>query len=125
MTTVPRQATDADHARRQLETLSEQVGSWLDHVPDPAAAKPETRGPSGSRLRRRPRSSRARRATPSSSRSADHCGMSVTWANAGAWRSATWLSVADHDEERIAWLCDIPLDTLRASDVEHDAYLYP
>jgi hypothetical protein len=49
----------------------------------------------------------------------------TTATDAGFWREAAWLAVVDRDERRVRELCDVPLDTLRATGVEYDAYMYP
>lgn len=46
-------------------------------------------------------------------------------ANAGTWFEAACLAVILRDNDMIAQLCAVPLDTLRASEVEHEAYMYP
>ena len=45
--------------------------------------------------------------------------------NAGHWLTGLRLAVIAREEELVQRLCAVPLDTLRASGVEHDAFLYP
>ncbi len=42
-----------------------------------------------------------------------------------AWLTAAWLAVIQRDDVLIQQLAAVPLDVLRASGIEYDAYLYP
>lgn len=46
-------------------------------------------------------------------------------ANAGHWLVAAWLALIARDEAAIGRLCDVSLETLRASGARHSAYMYP
>ncbi|MFI8452798.1 immunity 49 family protein [Streptomyces erythrochromogenes] len=45
-------------------------------------------------------------------------------ANCPNWLDAFWFAVICRDQERMTALCEIPLETLRASGAMHDEYLY-
>ncbi|NKY86370.1 immunity 49 family protein [Nocardia veterana] len=46
-------------------------------------------------------------------------------AHAGRWPTALWLAIIVRDDAAIQQLATVPEEILRASGVEHDAYLYP
>lgn len=46
-------------------------------------------------------------------------------ANPGLWLTGVWLAVLDRNDELIQQLCAVPVDTLRAAEIEYDAYMYP
>ncbi|MEU0129180.1 immunity 49 family protein [Streptomyces sp. NPDC006289] len=47
-----------------------------------------------------------------------------SFANAPEWIDAFWYAIICRDQKRMTELCEVPLDVLRASDAEHDEYLY-
>ncbi|NJQ03886.1 immunity 49 family protein [Streptomyces sp. PLAI1-29] len=46
------------------------------------------------------------------------------YAHAGNWITAYWLAVVCREQERMAALCNVPLDLLRQSEAEFDEYVY-
>ncbi|OEJ32573.1 immunity 49 family protein [Streptomyces subrutilus] len=45
-------------------------------------------------------------------------------ANCPNWLDAFWFAVVCRDHKRMTALCEVPLETLRASGAAHDGYLY-
>ncbi|MGW0394929.1 immunity 49 family protein [Streptomyces sp. NPDC003042] len=46
------------------------------------------------------------------------------YANAGNWLTALWFVIICRDQPRMDQMCRVPLDVLRASGAEGDAYVY-
>ncbi|MEU5096324.1 immunity 49 family protein [Streptomyces sp. NPDC020996] len=46
------------------------------------------------------------------------------YVKAGNWLTAFWLSVVCREQDRMTQLCDVSIDTLRASGTEYDEYVY-
>jgi hypothetical protein len=44
--------------------------------------------------------------------------------DAGTWLDAFWLAVVCRDQERMTQLCQVPIDTLRASGAVFEEYIY-
>ncbi|MFI9614317.1 immunity 49 family protein [Streptomyces sp. NPDC052023] len=44
--------------------------------------------------------------------------------DAGTWLDAFWLAVICRDEARLTQLCQVPIETLRASDAVFEEYIY-
>jgi len=155
MTTVARHAVDADQAWEQITGLSPQMAYYLDRagentgvlstirrraltlgqyrtVVDPAAESPET----WEDLNLAAQAAAAVftvAGTPPGEEVSAVVGRRLTLtgtgpsddAHAGAWVTAAWLAVLQRDDELIQQLAAVPLDLLRASGAEHDAYLMP
>lgn len=154
MATVPRHPVDRNVVQKQVDVLAPQISFYIDYVEedpaalknvlsralvltqyesvlDPAAAEAQT----WEDLR-----TSAQAATAIFSAAAVSGGEieavvakpsrfkatgPVSYANAGAWLSAAWLAIVNREDELVHRLCSIPEETLRASGVEHDAYVYP
>ncbi|MFG2308585.1 immunity 49 family protein [Streptomyces sp. NPDC048566] len=48
----------------------------------------------------------------------------LSTADAGTWLRAFWLAVICREQDRMAQLCEIPLDRLRAPEGQYDEYIY-
>ncbi|WP_309141473.1 immunity 49 family protein [Streptomyces composti] len=48
----------------------------------------------------------------------------LSTAKAGAWLTAFWLAVICRDAQRMAQLCEVPLERLRAPEGQYDEYIY-
>ncbi|MFD6066788.1 MULTISPECIES: immunity 49 family protein [Amycolatopsis] len=154
MTTVPRHSVDRDAVQKLLDVLAPQISFYIDYVEqdpaalknvlgralaltqyesvlDPAAAEAQT----WEDLR-----TAAQAATAIFTAAAVGEGEieavvakparfkatgPVSYANAGAWLSAVWLAIVSREDDLVRQLCAIPDEVLRASGVEHDAYVYP
>ncbi|MFE9629288.1 immunity 49 family protein [Streptomyces sp. NPDC006527] len=46
------------------------------------------------------------------------------YADAGNWLTAFWLAIVCRDQERMSWLCEIPVDRLRSPEGQFDEYVY-
>jgi Immunity protein 49 len=153
VTTIPRHTTDVDEAGRVIMTLSPRVGPRLDRVPeephhqlarirdtslalaeyrcvvDPTAAERET----WEDLQLAAQAAAAVFVGEPGEDVEVTVGRKLRYTapgpgaetHPGAWLTAVWLNVILRDEQRIRQLCAVPADTLRASGVEHDAYMYP
>ncbi|WP_409185121.1 immunity 49 family protein [Amycolatopsis sp. VS8301801F10] len=154
-TVVARHPVDADVAWKQIEKLSPQVGFYFDYlaqdtsalanivrrelmlaqyrsVVDPHAEDPDTwddlalaaqaaaaaftaacasEGQEVEAVLGRPRRFAATGPTPRT--------------GPAAWLTAAWLAVLQRDDVLIQQLAAVPLDVLRASGSEHDAYIHP
>ncbi|RSN26840.1 hypothetical protein DMC61_25580 [Amycolatopsis sp. WAC 04169] len=154
MTTVPRHPVDQDVARKQVEVLAPRISFYIDYVEQDSAALKNVLGralvlvqyqsvldPLAAEARtwedlRTSAQAAAAIFTAASRGEGDieavvakpsrfRATGPVSYANAGAWLSAVWLAVVNRDDELIRRLCSISEDTLRASGVVHDAYMYP
>ncbi|WP_033293748.1 immunity 49 family protein [Amycolatopsis jejuensis] len=155
MTTVARHSVDVAVAWKQIEALSPQVGFYLDYlakdtsalanvlrrelmlgqyrtVVDPDAADPDTWEDLG--LAAQAAAAAFTAATAPEGQEVDavigrplrFAGTGPTErADAGAWLTAAWLAIITRDDVLIQQLAAVPLDVLRASGIEHDAYMYP
>ncbi|HEY2059209.1 MAG TPA: immunity 49 family protein [Amycolatopsis sp.] len=153
MTTVERHPIDVELAWKQIEALSPQVGFYLDYVEkdtaalanvlrrelmltqyrsvvDPDAADPDT----WDALHTAAQAAAAIFAAAGTDAEVEAViGRPMRFAGTGpnergdpgAWLTAAWLAVITRDDTLIQQLASVPLDLLRASGVEHDAYMYP
>jgi Immunity protein 49 len=154
MTTVPRQAIDAEWAQKMLTEIDKGVDDFIVHIEtdpgslhtlsqwtlmsflyrtvlDPTAAEQST----WSMLRLAAQAaSGVFAAAMADEGEVDHdvngpvrlpATGPTSRANAGAWLDAAWLAIILRDNDMIQQLCAVPLDLLRASGVEHEAYMYP
>ncbi|ALG10313.1 immunity 49 family protein [Kibdelosporangium phytohabitans] len=46
-------------------------------------------------------------------------------ADAGRWLHAVWLAVVERDDQRVAWLCEVPETTLRGSGAVYSDHMWP
>lgn len=154
MITVERHPVDVDHAWKLIEALSPQVVDRLDLVPEQPEALKYVHGKTRSLLGYRSvvDPTAAQRETWEELRLAGQAAAAlfasarapgqpvevtvgrrlcftglgpIATTSAGFWREAAWLAVLDRDERRVAELCEVSLDTMRASGGEQDAYVYP
>ncbi|WP_329067205.1 immunity 49 family protein [Amycolatopsis sp. NBC_01480] len=153
MTTVERHPIDVELAWKQIEALSPQVGFYLDYVEkdtaalanvlrrelmltqyrsvvDPDSADPDT----WDALHTAAQAAAAIFAAAGTDAEVEAViGRPMRFAGTGpneradpgAWLTAAWLAVITRDDTLIQQLASVPLDLLRASGVEHDAYMYP
>ncbi|GAA4534144.1 immunity 49 family protein [Amycolatopsis samaneae] len=155
MTIVARHSVDTDQARKQITALAPKTGFYLDIVAentgalstvwrralmlgqyrtvvDPGAESPETWEDLGLAARAAAAVFAAATA-PAGDEVTAVVGRPLTFtatgpsddAHPGAWVTAAWLAVLQRDDAVIQQLAAVPLDVLRASGVEHDAYLMP
>ncbi|HEY3709939.1 MAG TPA: immunity 49 family protein [Amycolatopsis sp.] len=153
MTTVERHPIDVELAWKQIEALSPQVGFYLDYVEkdtaalanvlrrelmltqyrsvvDPDAADPDTWDAVGTAAQA---AAAMFTAAGTNGEVEAVVGRPMRFAGTGpneradpgAWLTAAWLAVVTRDDTLIQQLASVPLELLRASGVEHDAYMYP
>lgn len=153
MTTVERHPIDVELAWKQIEALSPQVGFYLDYVEkdtaalanvlrrelmltqyrsvvDPDAADPDTWDAVGTAAQA---AAAIFTAAGTNAEVEAVVGRPMRFAGTGpneradpgAWLTAAWLAVVTRDDTLIQQLASVPLELLRASGVEHDAYMYP
>jgi hypothetical protein len=154
MTTVPRHPVDRGVAQKQVDVLAPKISFYIDYIEqDPAALKnvlgralvltqyESVLDPTASEAQTWEdlRTSAQAATAIFTAAAADEGEIEavvakpsrfkatgpVSYANAGAWLSAAWLAIVNREDELIQRLCSIPEETLRASGVEHDAYVYP
>lgn len=154
MPTVPRHPVDRDVVQKQVDVLAPQISFYIDYVEqDPAALKNVLAralvltqyesvldpAAAGTQTWEDLRTSAQAATAIFTAAAADEGEIEaivakpsrfkatgpVSYANAGAWLSAAWLAIVNREDELIQRLCSIPDDTLRASGVEHDDYVYP
>jgi hypothetical protein len=152
--TVARHDVDVEHATRQAEALSRSVPKFLDIVPanpealnsvwswsrailayrcvlDPTASEPATwatlrlAADAGAAIFAGATGSGEVEATVGDRHVRFTAPGPGSKANAGAWLQAIWFAVIDRDDERVARLCAVPEDTLRASGAVHSEFMYP
>ncbi|RZQ63538.1 immunity 49 family protein [Amycolatopsis suaedae] len=153
MTTVPRHEVNSDAAAKVVEALAAKNADDIDRIEtDPGALKSIfRRGLKLTRYRTVLDPTAAEAVTWLELRIAAQAGTALlraaagegeidavvarpvrfpatgptSYANAGTWLTVTWLAVIDRNDTLLRQLAAIPLDALRASGAEHDAYLYP
>lgn len=155
MTTVPRHPVDVDAARARIEKLSPQVAFYYDlitqdtaaltnvarrrltlgqyrSVVDPHGSDPDTWEDLGLAAQAAAAVFAAASA-PAGQEVEAVIGRPKRFAatgpaedaHPGMWLTAIWLAVIQRDNTLIQQLAAVPLDVLRGSGVEHDAYMYP
>ncbi|WP_312872066.1 immunity 49 family protein [Amycolatopsis dendrobii] len=154
-TAVARRSVGIDVAWKQIEKLSPQVAFYFDYlaqdtsalanvvrrelmlaqyrtVVDPDAEDPDTWGDLGLAAQAAAAAFTAACA-PEGQEVEAVVGRPRRFAATGptsrtgpaAWLTAAWLAVIQRDDVLIQQLASVPLDVLRASGIEYDAYMYP